>query len=74
MCIRDSTPADSLVADIQQQQLDYGGFTILDQGLPQEVINQWFIVQDSIENGSMTPDQAGSFMDEQIAAYKASLG
>ena len=68
------TPADSLVADIQQQQLDYGGFTILDQGLPQEVINQWFIVQDSIENGSMTPDQAGSFMDEQIAAYKASLG
>ncbi len=63
---------DPIIADMLEQAKQHGTFTIMDQALPQEIISQWFICQDSVAGGTMKPEEVGAFMDEQIAAYKAS--
>jgi len=60
----------SVVKEMINDMNKYGAYTITDQALPQEVIDKFFQVQDLIAGGTMTPEQAGEYMNEAVKAYK----
>jgi len=47
-----------------------GSFLILDQALPQEVINKVFEAQDKVVFGEWAPEQAGEEIEKAVLAYK----
>jgi raffinose/stachyose/melibiose transport system substrate-binding protein len=61
-----------LVPQVVDSMNKNGTFTIMDQGLPQEVVSKLFEAQDSLAIGKMTPEQAAKFMQDEANKYKSS--
>lgn len=48
-----------------------GGFLIMDQALPQQVIQKWFEAQDRIALGDWTPEQAAAEVEKAVQEFKS---
>ncbi|MBC7960024.1 MAG: carbohydrate ABC transporter substrate-binding protein [Vallitaleaceae bacterium] len=66
--VPDTTPH---VKDILAAVNAGGSYLVADQALPQELIAKLFETQDAIVIGTMTPEEASKFMQDEIEKYKA---
>ena len=66
-------PADHPIATTMTKwiQGDAELYLPTDQALPQELVNAFFQVQDSVVLGMLTPEEAAAQMQEAVDAYKA---
>lgn len=62
----------ALVEKIIEQEAN-GTYLILDQALPQEIVDKLFEMQDSVALGIVTPEQAAQTLSQTVADYKANL-
>jgi len=60
------------VIPIMNYMSNNGAFTITDQALPTEVLDAFFMAQDSVALGTMTPVEAASFIQRAIEDFRAS--
>lgn len=70
-----SPPASQPNAAVIQKELAKdGGFLISDQYLPQQVVQDYWQSFNSVVAGTMTPQAAAKFMEQQVTQYKQSNG
>lgn len=62
------------VKQVQQDSVKNGGFLISDQYFPQVIVQDYWQAIDSVAGGTMSPQKAAAFMQNQITAYKANNG
>lgn len=63
-------PAETPNTQEIKEMLDTGNYDILDQAMPQQLVQSFFQAQDSVIIGSMTPEEAASFMQKEIENYR----
>lgn len=69
----DEVPTELVnVIPIMNYMSNNGAFTITDQALPTEVLDAFFMAQDSVALGTMTPVEAASFIQRAIEDFRAS--
>jgi len=68
----DEVPAELVnVIPIMNYMSNNGAFTITDQALPTEVLDAFFMAQDSVALGTMTPEEAASSIQRAIEEFRA---
>lgn len=60
-----------LIVPIQEEFFKYGGFTTGDNALVPEIASAFYQADESVIGGSMTPEEAARFLQQNIEAYKA---
>lgn len=69
----DEVPAELVnVIPIMNYMSNNGAFTITDQALPTEVLDAFFMAQDSVALGVMTPEEAASHIQRAIEDFRVS--
>lgn len=70
-----SPPANQpQIKQVQQDSIKDGGFLVSDQYLPQVIVQDYWQAIDSVAGGTMTPQKAAAFMQNQVTSYKANSG
>lgn len=60
-----------LIVPIQEEFFKYDGFTTGDNALVPEITSAFYQANESVIGGSMTPEEAAEFMQQNVAAYKS---
>ena len=61
-----------LIVPLQENFEKVGGFVTGDNALPQEVTSFFYQADEAVVGGTMTPEEAANFMQENITAYLSS--